>query len=130
MTIQEKAEQLLKLRQQINAVKETLIPLQAEKDALEQNLMDHLKKQGFASVKTGQATISIAHRKSLVITDENILVQDLKKRGLNDYIKEAINKELFKGVADQMKKTGELMEGTVLQDTEYMSIREAKEKVK
>lgn len=117
------------LRQRINAVKETLIPLQAEKESLENNLMEHLKKQGFDSVRTQRATISIAHRKTLAIVDEKALIKELKAKNLTDYIKEAVDKEMFKGVAEEMKKTGNLMQGTILQDTEYMSVREKKEKV-
>lgn len=133
MTIQEKAENLMQLRAKIAEVEEQfksiLEPLKAEKDSMEQGLMDSLKRNGFDSVKTQKATITIAHRKTVIVSDENALITELKAKGLNEYVKEALNKELFKGVSDQIKKTGETMPGITLQDTEYMAVREKKEKV-
>lgn len=128
MTIQQKVSMLLDLRSQINEKKKQLEPLQAQRDELQQNIIEHLRKSGFASVKTEQATISRVVSKRLVVVDEKAVVADLKKRGLNDYVVETVNRQIFSTFANQMASKGKKLKGTEIAESEYISVRQSKPK--
>lgn len=128
MTIQEKVSNLLKLRSQIDEIKKQIEPLQAQRDELQQNIIQHMKKQGFDSVKTPVATIAKSISKRLVIQDESKLVEDLKQRGLTDYVKERVNNALWMSFSREAVKQDLKLAGTEIAETEYISIRKRAEK--
>ncbi|MDD4601629.1 MAG: hypothetical protein PHQ46_11360 [Negativicutes bacterium] len=126
MNIQQKAERLLQAREAVNELEAQLKILKAERDTMQDDVMAHLKRQGFASVKTASATITIATKKTLRVLNERELITELKSKGLNDYVCESLNKDLFKPLANKLKKEGRIMAGTELVETEYISIKEPK----
>jgi len=128
MTLKEKTNQLLELREKINAMAEAIKPFQIERDELQADIMKNMIKQGFSSIKTDIATISKSSRKTLAIIDEDVLVQDLKKRGLTDLVKERINSSLFRGFATEAVKQNLTPDGTEIKTTEFISIRKVKDK--
>lgn len=115
--------ELLKLRSLIDQKKQEIEPLQQQRDELQQNIIDHLKKQGFDSIRTKEATIAKMVNKRLVIKDEDLLIADLKKRGLTDYVKERINTTIWQPFARQAVKENIALEGTEVSETEYISVR-------
>lgn len=123
MSIKEKVSELLKLRSLIDEKKKEIEPLQQQRDELQQNIIDHLKKQGFDSIRTKTATVAKMVSKRLVIKNENLLIADLKKRGLTDYVKERINTDIWQPFARQAVKENIALEGTEISETEYISIR-------
>lgn len=126
MTIVEKAQKLLELRSQINEMTEAMKPLKAQREELQQNIIAHLNKVGMLSVKTPDATISKAVKKYFDITDEKLVISQLKEKGLTDYVEERINKDLWIGFEREAIKQGMKLEGTELIETEYISIRKTK----
>ena len=117
------------LRAQIDEAKKTILePLQAQRDELQKDLLQHMAKQGFVSVKTDTATVSRQISKKLSIQDENVLIADLKKRGFTDYITERVNKDVWDPFAREAVKSGVAFAGTEIVETEFVSIRKAKPK--
>jgi hypothetical protein len=128
MTIQQKVGELLKLRTQIDELKKTLDPLKTQRDELQENIIAHMKKQGFNSVKTDEATVSKQISKKIVIESEDKLVADLKKRGLDEMVKERLNGELWTPFSREIIKQGEKFDGIEIVETEFISVRKSKPK--
>jgi len=129
MKISEKVSMLLDLRSQINDIKKQLEPLQAQRDELQQNIIDTLKKKEIRSIKTEEATISRVIQKRLVIVDEQEVIKDLKKQKLNDYVVEAVNRKIFTPMANKMASEGKTLKGSEIAETEYISVRQSKPKI-
>jgi hypothetical protein len=125
MTIQDEAKVLVELRSQIDEKKSELDELKLKRDMLTERIMVGLKDAGFKSVKTDLATISIQTTKTLHIIDEKALIKDLKKKKLNDYIREQIDKTLWMPFSRQAVKEGVKLAGTEINETEYISVRKA-----
>jgi len=128
MTIQDKVKNLLSLRAELDAKKEEIKPLQAQKDELQTDIIKHLKKSGFKSVKTDKANVSIATSKRLSIKSERDLVEDLKAKGLNDMVAERVNSMLWQPFARQAMKDNVEFAGTEVVESEYISVRTVKGK--
>jgi hypothetical protein len=125
MKIQDEAKVLVELRNQIDEKKNELDELKLERDMLTERIMVGLKQSGFKSVKTDEATISIQTTKTLRIVNESALIKDLKKKKLNDYVKEQIDKTLWMPFSRQAVKEGIKLAGTELNETEFISVRKA-----
>jgi len=130
MTINEKVDELLKLRLKIDKAKKAIEPLQKQRDDLQQNIVKAMARQGFDSVRAKTATITKAVRKRLVIKNEDALVSDLKKRGLKDMYKERINSDLWQPFATESIKQKINLAGTEVAETEYISVRQNKNEQK
>jgi len=126
MEIQEKTKLLLDLRSKINGLMETMDVLKAERDSLQISIMGEMSELGFNSVKIGDTMVSKATRKTLQITDEKELMAELKEKGLNDYVREQIDKELWRGLSTKLAKEGQIYKGTEIKETEFISIRNVK----
>jgi hypothetical protein len=125
MKIQDEAKVLVELRNQIDEKKNELDELKLKRDMLTERIMVGLKQSGFKSVKTDEATISIQTTKTLRIVNESALIKDLKKKKLNDYVKEQIDKTLWMPFSRQAVKEGIKLAGTELNETEFISVRKA-----
>jgi hypothetical protein len=129
-TIQQQAEKLVSLRASIKELEDNfermITPLKAEKEALDVEMIQNLVANGFKSVKTDQATISIAERKTLRILDENKAIDDLKSKGLTDLYRTQIFKPLWKGYSEKLAKEGHSIAGTEVNTTTFISIRSVK----
>jgi len=127
MEIQEKTKLLLDLRSKINGLMETMDVLKAERDSLQISIMGEMSELGFNSVKIGDTMVSKAVRKTLQITDEKELIAELDKKGLkNEYVREQIDKELWRGLSTKLAKEGQIYKGTEIKETEFISIRNVK----
>ena len=125
MKIQDEAKVLVELRNQIDEKKNELDELKLKRDMLTERIMVGLKQSGFKSVKTDEATISIQTTKTLRIVNESALIKDLKKKKLNDYVKEQIDKTLWMPFSRQAIKEGVKLAGTEINETEFISVRKA-----
>jgi len=129
MTIQEKAKKIVEIRNKINELKEKMDKLKAERDKLQADIIEHLKRLGFNSIKTQEAMISRQVARTLTIVDEKALVEDLKKKGLNDYIREQVDRNLWRGLATEAIKQGQKFKGTEIKESEFISVRKVKPKI-
>lgn len=133
MTIQQQAEKLVSLRASIKELEDNfdkmIIPLKAEKEALDLEIIKALGDIGFKSVKTDKATISIGEKKTLQIVDEKKVIEKLKEIGLNDLYKEQIVKDLWRGYSTQMANEDKTIEGAELKTTQFISVRSAIKKI-
>ena len=127
MQINERAKQLVDIRAKIDGLKETMDILKGEKDNVQRELMEELGNLNLKSFKNDEITVSKSIRKTLQITDEIKLIEELESKGLkNEYVSEQIRKDLWKGFATQLVKDNKIMEGTEIRETEFLSIRNNK----
>jgi len=132
MTIIEIAKKLNEQRSKIDKLKEKHGTEMQEqmflKEELQMQLMAAMKEQGMKTVGTEQNTISIAQKKTPKVVDQSKLDADLEQRGLLEdmYVKK-FDTIRFKSVANNLlKDTGEVLDGTDIEVTEYISIRNKK----
>jgi len=126
MTIQTKVGELLKLRSQIDELKKTLDPLKVQRDELQEDIIAHMKRQGFKSVKTDEATISKQISKRIVIENEDKIIADLKRRGLDAYVKERLNADLWAPFSRELIKQNTKLDGMEIVESEFISVRKTK----
>jgi hypothetical protein len=98
-------------------------PLKSAKEQIGQEIIKTLKERQEFSARMDKATVSLSVRKTAVIVDEKILVDELKKKKLKDYFELRVT-DLFKdSVLKEIAKTGELMAGTAIKESEFISVR-------
>ena len=124
MNIQDKAKKLVEIRKTINELRKDLDPLQEEKEKLSMEIIEDLKRAGFKSIKTDEATISRQVSQTLAIVDEKLLIKDLKKKKLTDYVKEQVDRSIWLPFSRQAIKEGLKLAGVELRETEYISVRD------
>jgi hypothetical protein len=110
-SIEEQIQALLAVRRQIKEADEAyeaeMLPLKAERDRIQEDIISTLKADGQLSARFQKATVSIAVRKTAQVADEPLAVADLKRRGLNDYVSESLN-PLLKDVLSKQIAAGEM----------------------
>lgn len=126
MKLQFKTKQLLQLRDNIKEQSETLAILKSEMGSLQGEVIKEMEEMKLKSFKDDIASFSRATRKTLQIVNEDKLMEELKKAGLNDYVKEQVDKDLFKGLSTELIKDNKLFEGTEIKSTEFLSIKKNK----
>lgn len=124
MEIQKRAEQLLNLRREAEDLKKQLDQVKFKKDEIQSSLMEEMKREGINSVKTGKTMISKVVRKTMIISDENALIDELKEKGLDkEYVREQVDKTLWRSLSASAIKEGVSFKGTEIKETEFISIR-------
>jgi excinuclease UvrABC ATPase subunit len=127
MTIKEMAQTLLEIRQEVDLKKELLDEAKARKEEMSNQIMETLKAQGFASVKVEGTSIAIAHRKTFKITDEKLVIELLKEKGLaKEYVESVERLTEFAPKAIELLAKEQEVAGTETTETEYISIRNTK----
>ncbi|MDD3607862.1 MAG: hypothetical protein PHQ20_03650 [Candidatus Moranbacteria bacterium] len=135
--LKEKTKQLIDLRQKINEYEEQLKavinPLKIERDNLQNEILDIMATEGQYSAKydiDGQkVNIAKATRKTLKIIDEKALQEYLIKEKLDkEYLETRVNKLFFDSMGKAIIKEGKPIIGTQIQETNYISIKNNKEK--
>lgn len=123
--IKAKAEQLQALRTQIATIEEaaaqSVAGLKADRDRVQQELLEELKKQGLGSIKTSDGeSYTLSKRVGIAIT---LLPHALKWATENRCV------SIDKRMAEQKLKTmSELPAGFERTEVEYISIRKPKPK--
>lgn len=109
----------------IKAMEAELDPLKEAKTAIKAEIAKVFKEErpGEFSSRVAGATIALSVRKTAQVINEPLLIQQLKKSGLANYITETTNEEF-----DTYKKliaSGEadLLAGMTIKETEFISIR-------
>lgn len=124
MSIQEKVKTLLELRDEVNLKKELLDEAKFRKDQMDREIMEELRSLGFNSIKTDQASVAIAHRKSMKIVDEKAVIAMLKTRGLaKEYVDTVEKLNQYAPKAIEILAQDNEIDGVEMVDTEYISIR-------
>lgn len=121
------AKSLAEKREQVRTSEHYLNGLKEEKEKLQFDLIEALQSNGLKSIKTNEANYSLTTKKDIKVTDENSVIEALKVNGQYDnYVKPKLDTIRFKGYATAMlKETGEVMEGTELTESTYISIKSA-----
>jgi len=128
MTIQEKIQTLIEIRSEVNYKISLIDEAKARRDALQNEIITDMKNIGFNTVKAGNTSVAIAKRKSLKIADEKKFIEFLKAKGLaNEYVSERPN-QYCQVYLNEAAKQNLQIDGTELHETEYISIRQNKEK--
>lgn len=98
-------------------------PLKGAKEMISLEIIKTLKDRQEFSARMDKATVSLSVRKTAKIVDEKALVAELKKKKLKDYFEPRVT-ELFKdSILKEMAKSGELMAGIAIQESEFISVR-------
>ena len=126
--MQELVKRLVELRTQIAeydvAYEKATSPLKLERDSIQAQITDELKKMGVLSQRFQDATVTRAVRKTVQVVDETKAIAPLKEKGLADYVSETINPLFWNSAAKEIAKQGKTdIEGIVIQEKEYLSIR-------
>jgi hypothetical protein len=125
--IQDKIKSLLEAREEVRVSEEYLNGLRDKRNAIQEEIKTEMKELGFSTVKAGDTSVAIAHRKTFKIVDEKQVIEFIKSKKLGkEYLSERLNEYAPKAL-EQMSKEEEI-KGTEIQDTEYVSIRTKKEK--
>lgn len=123
--ILELAKKLSEKRSQVDNSEKYLKGLKDERDQLQFDLITALKEAGLKSIKTNEANYSLTTKKDVKVINEAIVMQELMKLGQYDeYVKHKLDTNLFKGYAKSvLDSTGEIIDGTELTETSYISIK-------
>jgi hypothetical protein len=129
MQLKELMTALIEARDRIKEIDtkydEEVGPLKEAKKALEAQIIEVFKERGEFSTRIEGATASLSVKKTAKIFDEQQVVEGLKRKGLVEYIEERVT-DIFKDsvLKEQAKmNTMDLIPGIVVQETEYISIR-------
>lgn len=122
--LKQKATELFELRKDIEKITEMADTLKIKKDNLQQEIIKMMNDMGFNSIKTNKATISKVITKKLIIKNEKKLIEDLKNRGLQNYVHEKVDSVLWRSFGKEARKQN--FEGTECVETEHISVRNIK----
>ena len=124
--MKEKAKKLLELRKKISEIKETLlIPIEQERDEIQDSILQELKETEQFSARYDFATITRAVRKTPKVVDEKEVISFLEKSGLaKDYVTPQLN-DIFPTYMKESVKQGIKIDGEEVFETEYISISES-----
>ena len=131
MNLQEKSKELFEIQQKIakmeKAYKEVVDPLKAQRDTVQIEVMQGFKELGTATMRYPFATVSLAVRKTAQIESEGKVIAWLKKKKLMKEYTAVRLTEQFDALAKESIKKGEIIDGVVVRETEYLSISTANE---
>jgi len=126
MKFTELANKLAKVRSDIKIAEDKIKELKTLKNKLDLEFMEVMNKEGMRSVKTDTHNFSI-------VKSNDIKIMNLK--AIEDWVKSEQKEELFYSLDIQRLKTyakkilseeGELLDGTGINETEYLSVRKSK----
>jgi hypothetical protein len=128
--MQDLVKELVEVRKQINeydvAYAMATNPLKLKRDALQAQITEKLKEMGVLSQRFQEATVTMAVRKTVQVLDEVKAVKALCDKGLDTYVSLKINDLFWNSAAKQIAKEGKTdIDGLVVQEKEYLSIRES-----
>ena len=128
--MQAEVKELVELRRQIGeydeAYEKATSPLKLKRDALQAKITEELKKAGVLSQRFQEATVTRAVKKTVQVQDETRAVAALKAKGLTDYVSETLNPLFWNSAAKEIAKQGSTdIDGLVIQEKEYLSVRES-----
>lgn len=125
--ILELAKQLSKQRELVNSLEEQVKEAKTIKDDIQFKLIEKLQESGLKSIKTNEANYSLTTKSDIKVTDENSVMEALKVNGVyDDYVHPKLDTLMFKNYAKSvLNNTGEVITGTELTETTYISIKSA-----
>lgn len=112
----------------ISEIIQALEPYEEAKEYLRGEIMRTLKERGEYSARLEDTTVTLSVRKTAVVNNLDKLLNDLKRRGLTQYISEDVNRE-FENLKNKMA-TGAvtLFDGMAIKESEFVSIRKVDKK--
>lgn len=122
------ADDILKRKEGIRSLENTLRSAKEDLRGIEDQFRSALSEKGLRSISYGSHYLATAARKYVSITDLKALMTQLKKKGMKDCIVEAVDKRKFDVYAKEALKTGKMFAGTEVKESEYLVVREKKEK--
>ena len=118
------AQKLLKAREEVQAIDVYLKDLKANRDELQLILLSSMRDTNLSQWKISEATISRVSKQNVFIMDETKVINELRSRNLyKDYVFEKIDSSRFKVLAKSLTEKGQLLEGTQVEERDYISIR-------
>lgn len=126
--IKDLAQDLVQARLKCEELQVALEQAKADKETVQTTLLMTMEKGGLKSLKTDDYTFSAVVKADPRIVDEEALLADLDQRGLkDDVLVTKIDTYKVKSIASGLlKETGEVLNGTEIVESAYMSIRKNK----
>jgi hypothetical protein len=126
--MQAEVKELVAIREAIARMEERhareLTPLKADREFLQTQITEELKKMGVLSQRFQEATVSRSVRKTVHVFDEPAAVVALKAKGLTDYVSESLTTLFWDSAAKEIAKEGKTdIPGLVIQEKEFLSVR-------
>jgi hypothetical protein len=122
------AASLARIREKEKEIKSLLDSIKEEKREVQAKLIEEMSKLGLKSLKTDTHNFARIVKKDVSVCNESAVISSLKKAGIkDDYVHEKLDVLAFKGYAKALlKNKGELLDGTDITESEYMSIKSVK----
>jgi len=123
------AEVIIEKRKRIQHYREAAKIEEEDLKRVEQEFIKSLEKQGMRAIGFNNFYLGVQNRKYVKITDTKKLINQLRKKGLDDLIIETVDRPHFNKVALAMYKDNKkLFVGTEVEESKTLYIRENKEK--
>ncbi len=123
LSLADKTKRLLNIKEQLSELESLVKELKEQKQIISTDILNDLKKREEFSVRLKEATVTLSVKKTAAVVDQRAVVENLKARGLTDYVDEQVN-DLFKDkVLKEIAKSGETLPGVVIRETEYITVK-------
>lgn len=93
-----------------------------------QELLELTKEMGVLTLKTEDITISRATRRTVKVTNDGVLKEELELRKIPIVEKTVLDMDYMKPVIDKLSQEGEVIPGLDTFETEYVTVRKTKKK--
>jgi hypothetical protein len=124
--MQELAKKLAGNRATLNEYKATYeelkAPLEQERDALQQALLEEMRKASTLSTRYEDLTITRKKSKKAVVTNEQAAIASIRSAGWGHYLVEAIAPSALKEIEKGMLA----LDGVTVEEKEYISVSQKK----
>lgn len=123
--LQELIKQYLAARQNTDLAKKLLANNQEEEDLLEERIIKEFKRGEIKSKPFGERRITLTHSEYVKVFDEEAVLNELRNRRLaSGFTKVKLDTAKFKKFGNELyKETGELLEGSELHTTEFLTVK-------
>ena len=121
------ATRLISLRDEVNITTQYLQELKLQRDSLQYEMLGTMQSENLLQYKVPNWTVSRTIRKDIAIIDESELIQQLKERDLEkDYVYPKLDTLKFKTLWKALAEKWDILNGTTISETEFISIRSSK----
>ena len=120
--MKELLDRYLENKKLVDNAKTVLDELKPRQDTIKQSLMEEMVKSEQNSVRYDNATLTRSVKKTLKVSDTAKFVGYLKESKLDDYYSEQPN-DLAKTLLTKWASEEKIVDGTEMQETEYLSVR-------
>jgi len=130
-------KKILKLAKELEEAKADIVrmkliadPLKEKKDEIQAKLIAAMEEMELKSIKTNTNSYSMAVRRTISVYDSQAVIEDMKLRDPKEsYTQVTLDVKKFEGYSKALlKESGEMVDGTDINETPYITIKAVKPK--